>query len=166
MYRGEYQCSEPGVLTLIWDNTYSLLSSRDISLRIAVKRKIWEEDELSVDPKQETHSVEEVKKVNDQQVNDQQVNDQVKQTEPAQQQDEQPSKRISNQEEPNENINNDEETTSVEKTESIQQLDETFSQTILTNTTTLQQEENQSLDEGLSEVVELPKEVEGMLDEW
>ena len=103
--------------------------------------------------------------MNDQQVNDQQVNDQVKQTEPAQQQDEQPSERISNQEEPNENINNDEEATSVEKTESIQQLDETFSQTILTNTTTLQQEENQSLDEGLSEVVELPKEVEGMLDE-
>ena len=39
-HRGEYQCNEPGVLTLIWDNTCSLLSSRDISLRIAVKRKI------------------------------------------------------------------------------------------------------------------------------
>ena len=60
-YRGEYQCNEPGVLTLIWDNTYSLLSSRDVSLRIAVKRRMWEEVELSVDPKQEIHPVEEVK---------------------------------------------------------------------------------------------------------
>ena len=83
MYRGEYQCSEPGVLTLIWDNTYSLLSSRDISLRIAVKRKIWEEDELSVDPKQETHPVEEVKEEMKEE-----VKEEVKQTEPIQQHEE------------------------------------------------------------------------------
>ena len=83
MYRGEYQCNEPGVLTLIWDNTYSLLSSRDISLRIAVKRKIWEKDELSVDPKQETHPVEEVKEEMKEE-----VKEEVKQTEPIQQQEE------------------------------------------------------------------------------
>ena len=82
-HRGEYQCNEPGVLTLIWDNTYSLLSSRDVSLRIAVKRKIWEEDELSVDPKQATHADDAVKD----EIKEE-VKEEVKQTEPIQQKEE------------------------------------------------------------------------------
>ena len=28
------------MLTLVWDNTYSLITSRDVNLRIGVKRKI------------------------------------------------------------------------------------------------------------------------------
>ena len=36
---GEYACEEPGVLTLVWDNTYSILTSREVVLRVAVKRR-------------------------------------------------------------------------------------------------------------------------------
>lgn len=54
--RGEYTCEEPGVLTLVWDNTYSILTSREVTLRIGVKRnnrrRVW-----CIDPKQEVKEV-------------------------------------------------------------------------------------------------------------
>ena len=59
---GEYTCEEPGVLTLVWDNTYSLLTSREVTLRIGVKRRN-RRGILCIDPKQEVKEVdsEEVK---------------------------------------------------------------------------------------------------------
>ena len=39
MNRGEFVSEESGVLYLVWDNTYSLITSRTIHLRIAVKRR-------------------------------------------------------------------------------------------------------------------------------
>ncbi|KNB42379.1 hypothetical protein JH06_4911 [Blastocystis sp. subtype 4] len=34
---GEIVCDDAGVLTLVWDNTYSLITSREVNLRIGVK---------------------------------------------------------------------------------------------------------------------------------
>lgn len=47
---GEVTCDAAGVLTLVWDNTYSLITSREVVLRVAVKRcYVWEGSQ--VDPK-------------------------------------------------------------------------------------------------------------------
>ena len=47
---GEVTCDAAGVLTLVWDNTYSLITSREVVLRVAVKRcYVW--DGSQVDPK-------------------------------------------------------------------------------------------------------------------
>ena len=35
---GEVTCDAAGVATLVWDNTYSLITSREVVLRVAVKR--------------------------------------------------------------------------------------------------------------------------------
>lgn len=43
-------CDEAGVLTLVWDNTYSLITSREVNLRIAVKRR-FEVVLMRLDPK-------------------------------------------------------------------------------------------------------------------
>ena len=53
MDRGEYASDEPGVVTLIWDNSYSVLTSREVHLRIAVLRKIFQCEVTCVDPNQE-----------------------------------------------------------------------------------------------------------------
>lgn len=49
-HSGEVTCDAAGVLTLVWDNTYSLITSREVVLRVAVKRcYVWEGSQ--VDPK-------------------------------------------------------------------------------------------------------------------
>lgn len=54
---GEVTCDAAGVLTLVWDNTYSLITSREVVLRVAVKRcYVWEGSQ--VDPKAAEEAVE------------------------------------------------------------------------------------------------------------
>ena len=39
MERGEFVSEKAGVLTLMWDNTYALITGKEIRVRLSVKRR-------------------------------------------------------------------------------------------------------------------------------